>query len=135
MKSSRDFNFGSLINLVTLVIGLGIGFLFGSLSHRSVHAQAVNAPTPQTEDVTPAMTLGSVGTNLVLAHEVDADKVVVNGIDLLLFDQNVLKYLSRRPGAESADMENIINGSRATVLHRIAAPKAPIPTPPTQGKK
>jgi hypothetical protein len=140
MKTDKGLTMiGSLINLVTLVIGLTVGFLLGNISRTDVRAQAVSAPVPQIEDVAPTMTVGSLGTNLALAHEVDADKIVVNGIDLLRFDQNVIEYLSRRPGAESADLQNLVNASRATVIHRITAPKTPSPiqpaTPPSSGSK
>ncbi len=131
MESGRQFTLGSAINLITLVVGLTAGFVLGTNSRGEVHAQAVKSSAPKYEDVTPGMVIGSLGSNLVLAHEVDADKVVVNGIDLLQFDQNMLVYLSRLPNAENADLENLINASRATVLHRIAEPKLTGPVSPS----
>ena len=122
MKSNTTFTFGSLINLVTLALGLSIGFIFGTSSHEKVHAQTATVAGPQFVDVAPNMTVGSIGSNLVLAHEVDADRVVVNGIDLLALNANLLEYLSKRSGAENADLENVITASKAKVIHRITLP-------------
>jgi hypothetical protein len=131
MHASRQFSLGNLVNLITLVIGLSIGFVGGmSYQPRSkVEAQAVTPTSPNIQDVSPTMTVGSIGTNLLLAHEVDADQVVINGYDVMKLQQGVINYLSTRPGAEGADFTNIVNSARATTLHRIKLQTATVPPP------
>jgi hypothetical protein len=135
MNRSREFNLGNLVNLITLVIGLSIGFVAGMSyqPHAKVQAQAVSPPTPDYQDVTPNMTIGSIGTNLLMAHEVDTDQLVINGYDVMKLQQGVINYLANRLGAESADFQNIVNSARPSTLHRLklqAAPGQPPTVPP-----
>jgi hypothetical protein len=106
---------GKVVTLTTLVIGIAIGFSAGILyrPRQEVQAQAVTAPSPTIQEVFPGMVTGSFGANLILAHEIAADDIVVNGFDLLKMQQNILNYLASRPLAERADIQNLINASRA----------------------
>jgi hypothetical protein len=133
MRARHEFNLGNISNLLTLLIGLSIGFIAGmSYQPRSkVLAQAVSPPAPNIQDISPTMSVGSIGTNLLLAHEVDADQVVINGYDVMKLQQAVINYLATRPGAESADFQNIVNSSRATTIHRMKIPTSP-PSPAVQ---
>jgi hypothetical protein len=140
MSRSREFSLGNLVNLITLVIGLSIGFVAGMSyqPHANVQAQAVAPPTPNIEEVAPTMTVGSIGTNLMLAHEVDADQLVVNGYDVMKLQQGVINYLASRVGAEGADFQNIVNSARPATVHRIKLQAAPVPasiTPPNSAPK
>jgi hypothetical protein len=133
MMKISDRAVGQFIGLITLCLGIAIGFYFGRESNpiQTVQAQAVPAPTPNFTDVTPGATTGSFGANLILAHEIAADDIVVNGIDLLKFDQNVINYLAAQPSTEKAELQNLVNASRATTIYRIKPPA----TAPTPGAK
>jgi hypothetical protein len=130
MMKISDRAIGQFIGLITLVLGIAIGFYFGQEYHpiQIVQAQAVAPPIPNFTDVNPGMTTGSFGANLILAHEIATDDVVVNGIDLLKFDQNVINYLAAQPTTEKAELQNLVNASRATTIYRIKPPAA-APTP------
>jgi hypothetical protein len=107
---------------------------------QEVHAQAVAVPTPNIQEIQPGFTTGTIGANLVMAHEIAADSLVVNGYDLLKMQNNILIYLSNRPSAERADIQNIVNASRASTVYRLKQqqPQLPAPaaaTPPANEKK
>jgi hypothetical protein len=106
---------------------MAIGFAGGSLYHpqQQVQAQMVAPVTPNIQDVTPGVTIGSLGSNLILAHEIAADRLTVNGYDVMLLQQNILSYLGNRPLAERADIQNIVNASRASTVYRIKQPQVP----------
>jgi hypothetical protein len=127
MASLSDRTIGKLATLATLAVGITIGFVCGTLYHprQEVRAQAVVPPAPNIQDVTPIMTVGSMGTNLILAHEIATDDIVVNGYDLLKLQQGVINYLAARPLAEAADFQNIINASRATTIYRLKSQTPP----------
>ncbi|HEX4309559.1 MAG TPA: hypothetical protein VHZ25_05990 [Acidobacteriaceae bacterium] len=127
MPSLTDKTIGKLATLATLAVGIGIGFVCGTLYHprQEVRAQAVAPPAPNFKDVTPGITVGSMGTNLLLAHEIAADSLVVNGYDILKLQQGLINYMAARPYAETADFQNIINASRATIVYRYKPPTPP----------
>jgi hypothetical protein len=127
MPSLTDKTIGKLATLATLAVGIAIGFACGTLYHpyQEVRAQAVPPPTPSFTDVTPGITVGSMGTNLLLAHEIAADSLVVNGYDMLKLQQGLINYMASRPLAETADFQNIINSSRATTVYRYKPPTPP----------
>jgi hypothetical protein len=131
MANISDKTLGKLVSLAILAVGLAIGFICGEMYHpqQEVRAQAVAASTPTIQEIQPGMTTGTFGANLVMAHEIAADSLVVNGYDLLKMQNNILVYLSNRPSAERADIQNIVNASRASTIYRIKQ-QAPMPTPP-----
>jgi hypothetical protein len=138
MNKISDSTLGKIVNMGTLFLGLVLGFAAGAFYYPrlNVEAQVVIPPSPQIKEITPGITTGSLGTNLILAHEIAADSVVVNGYDVMRMEQAILNYLATRPTAEAADIQNIVNASRATTIYRLAPPKATPPaTLPTPGKK
>jgi|ERR1700678_44393 hypothetical protein len=140
MKNASDKTLGKLANLLTLVIGLGIGFTAGVVYHprQEVQAQTVQPPAPTVKDVSPVMISPSIGTNLLLAHEIATDSLVVNGYDLLKMQQGIINYLASRPLAENADFLNIINNARSSTAYRIKPPQTaptPVPAPNTEKPK
>lgn len=123
------------LNLLTLLIGIAIGFSLHGNVQEAAHAQATASPTvsqqisptvtatpQQVEEVAPTITFGSAGTGLLLAHEVAADNVVVRGFDLLKLHENTLNYLSRQFGANQVALQQIIESSRAPKVYRLKAP-------------
>ena len=112
---SRFVLLGSFLNSATLLIGLLTGFFLGTSYSGRVHAQTA----PQLQEITPGITSGSFGAALVLAHEIQSDSLVVNGYDLLKMHQNTLNYLSRQLGANAADLQSVINNSKADKLYTI----------------
>lgn len=135
MTNFGDKTIGKIVSLLTLSVGIAIGFGMGVLyrPQQAVQAQSAPATQPAIRDVTPGVTMGSIGTNLILAHEVAADSVVVNGFDIMLMQQNILNYLGSRPYNERADIQNIINASRAATVYRLKNPSPP-PVPSTEKK-
>ena len=123
MKNRFVF-FGSLLNLVTLVAGLLIGFFFGTSYSGRVHAQG----NPQVQEIQPGVMTGTFGAGLVLAHDIQSDSLVVNGYDLLKLHQNTLNYLGKQIGANSIAIQELIDNSKATKLYTIK-PAAPSPAP------
>jgi hypothetical protein len=114
---------GTMLNVATLLIGLACGFYLGTLHSETAHAQA----SPQIEEVTPTIMFGSGGTNLLLAHEVYADRVVVNGFDIMIMNEGIINYLNTRIGAERPDLQRVIDDSRAQKMYRIKTPEQPKP--------
>jgi hypothetical protein len=133
-----DKTAGKFATLLTLAIGFAFGLGFGVMwrPEQPVNAQATPPKTQHIEEVSPGVTTGSFGANLILAHEVATDHMVINGYDLMLMQQNILNYLSTRPLAEPADIQNIINASKAETVYQYKAATPANPTPQTApGKK
>lgn len=117
--------FGILLNLVTLVIGLFFGFILGTAtSSRGVHAQTRSEIVP----ITPGVTTGSFGANLLLAHEIQSDSLVVNGYDLFKMDQNIINYLATRVDADRNGLQQAISNAQPPKLYTIQT----TPPPPAQ---
>ena len=58
---NRDITLGSLINLVTLVAGIGVGFMLGALhGQQKVLAQA----TPKIEEVPVGISMPSLNSHV-----------------------------------------------------------------------
>jgi hypothetical protein len=116
--------------LVTLFVGIGIGILISPRLSEHVEAQA-QAPTPAgASDTAPAtipltnyMSSPALVSNVVLAHELEADHAVVNGYDLLLLDQNIINYLAKLPVGNGAELTMIGDRSKATTRYTLPPPK------------
>jgi len=133
----------SLVNLVTLLIGIAIGIMLAPHLEKPVKAvsaepQASPANPSQgavpsnIEQIQPAISAGSSGFYLLLAHHIQADELVVNGVDLIKLEQGELNLLSRTLGVNPQDVQNIVNQAKDTHLYQVATPKQPPPanTPP-----
>lgn len=133
MGNISDRTIGKVASLATLAVGMTIGFVMGSVyrPQQSVQAQAVIPPTPSVQEVSPGVTTGTFGANLILAHQIATDGLIVNGFDIMKMQSAILEYLATRPLAEQADVQNIVNKSRASTIYRIKQPQqAPaIPAP------
>ena len=139
---TMKYALASFANLLTLVIGITIGIMLAP--HFERPAQAVStesqaapsattaqAPPPSNiEQVSPTMTAGSIGSYLVLAHHVQSDELVVNGLDMMKLQQGELNLLSKIPGVYSWELSGIIKDARDTHLYQVASPKQPQPTNP-----
>ena len=135
MENVSDKTLGKLVSLAILAVGLAIGFAGGVMYRpQQVQAQAAT-PSPNIQEVSPGVTTGTFGANLILAHEVATDRVIINGYDLMKMQQNILNYLASRPFAEKADIENIIKSSQADTVYRLKQSTPPPSAPAAPEKK
>ena len=90
----KKYFLGSVINLVTLLIGLTLGFVFGT-ARTTVQAQSSSGQSaPQVvEEVVPVITAGSAAFGTVLSSRLATDEISVKGFDPIKFDQNLLNLL------------------------------------------
>jgi len=137
MVNIGEKTIGKIVSLATLSIGIAIGFAAGVLyrPQQEVQAQAIPASSPRIQEVSPGLTTATIGANLVLAHEIATDRVIVNGFDLMKMQQNILNYLATRPLAESADIQNIVNRSQSDVVYKLKPPTPPASAQPIQPEK
>ncbi len=125
MKSNA---MATALNLVTLLVGFGMGALLRPNIDQAVHAQTTDSVRTQViEPIFPGVTTGTFGARIVLAHEIQSDSLVVNGYDLLQIHQNTLNYLANQIGANKAVLQSIVDNSKAAKLYTI---KPPSPSPP-----
>jgi len=122
---SRYVVLGSLLNLLTLAIGMFLG-LYLSASHPGL-VRAQNQP--EIQPITPVATVGSIGSLLVLAHEVQTDSLVVNGYDVMKLQQGILNYLGTQITANPTGLQAIVEGARAKKLYTVKPPAAAQPSP------
>jgi hypothetical protein len=140
MANISDKTLGKLASLAILAVGLAVGFAVGVMYHpqQEVQAQSVATPasSPNIQEVSPGVTTGTFGANLILAHEVATDRLIINGFDLMKMESNILNYLASRPLAESADIQNIVNRSQADTVYKLkqATPPPTAPTPSPEKK-
>lgn len=113
------------LNVFTLFVGIGIGVLIRPSLSTPVHAQQVSSSEPKIEEIQPIMTVGSAGIGIVLAGQVEADHLVVNGLDILKLNQGIVNYLATRPLAERADLQKIVNDSKPDVFYRVKSAAPP----------
>jgi len=138
----------SAINLAILVVGMALGVLLAPHIEKSVSAhppqaqiaqpQATATPaTPETqyEDVTPAITVGSMATNTLLAHRIAADQIMVNGYDLAALDEGLLNLLKNRNLATFRELDAIIERAKVSNPLRLKLPPQLQPQPPTPEQK
>jgi hypothetical protein len=127
----------TLANMLVLAFGITIGVFLAP--HIEKRVQASGDPqstvassaqsTPQSsggpELIQPGMTTGSFGAYLILAHHVQSDELVVNGLDILKLEQGELNLLNQiAPGRVQSIVDEAKNG---THLYQVGTPK---PTPP-----
>ncbi len=124
----------SFINLAILGAGIAIGVIVAPHFEVKVQARTVEqqpaVPAPSSangpEQMTPGLSTGSMGAYLFLAHHIQSDELVVNGIDMLKLQQGELDLLSAA-GVNPVKIEHVINQARDTHLYQVAAPKSPAP--------
>ena len=132
----------SLVNLVTLLVGIAIGVMLAPRIERPARAitgepqvptqnqPAPGAPTPPTglaatanpEQIQPTFTAGSEGVFLLLSHHIQSDELVVNGIDVLKLEQGELNLLSHVPGVMPWELSKIVTDARDTHLYQVGPP-------------
>jgi len=135
MEIISDKTLGKLVSLAILGVGLTVGFVGGTMYRPHQDVQAQTAPTPpNVQEVSPGVTTGTFGANLILAHEIATDRVIINGYDIMKMQSNILNYLASRPLAETADIQGIVARSQADTVYRLKQPTPP-PSPAPQEKK
>jgi len=120
----------SAVNLLFLVAGTLVGPVAVKSFDlfRVVHAQSENgvkgaaakadAPKPPNCDenkyecVSPGMTIGAGGFYQVLAHQVAADQVLNQGIDLLKLHENTLNLLRSKNIASPAEIQKVVDDAK-----------------------
>lgn len=133
----------SAINLAILLVGLALGLLLAPHLEKAVHASVPNQALPQTAapapnagdsvailkttPIQPTMSAGSAAIYLVLAHQIQSDQLVVNGIDLLKLHQEELNLLSKFVPAQ--EINNAVSRSKATEVFQSVNHPVPAPAP------
>jgi len=122
-------------NLAVLLVGITIGVVLAP--HIEKHAEAAGVqeqqatpvpPSSGPEQIQPTMTAGSVGAYLLLAHHVQSDELVVNGIDILKLEQGELNLLAKIPGVYPWQVQGIIDDAKKDVhLYQVVSAKPPQP--------
>jgi hypothetical protein len=133
---AMKYALASLANLLTLAIGIALGVMLSPHLEKPAHAfsaapQATAPPvttplaaTPNgPEQISPTMTVGSIGTYLLLAHHIQSDELVVNGIDVLKLEQGEINLLARTLGINPQDVQNIVNDAKVTHVYQVASLK------------
>ena len=121
----------SLVNLLTLLVGIAIGILLAphiekpasALSQApSVPSDLSGQPVTDVEQIQPSMTVGTLGAYRLLTHHIQSDELVVNGIDLLKLQEGELNLLARTLGVNPQDVQNVVNQARNTHLYQVGTP-------------
>lgn len=137
MANIEERTLGKLVSLAILIVGIAVGFACGVLYRPQQNVQAqITVPPPNVQEVSPGVTTGTFGANLILAHEVATDRLIINGYDLMKMQNNILAYLASRPMAETAEVQNIVTRSQADTVYKLKQASPPVPqnnVPP--GKK
>ncbi|HXN51520.1 MAG TPA: hypothetical protein VN943_06245 [Candidatus Acidoferrum sp.] len=125
----QKYLLGSIVNISTLIIGLVLGFIFGSMRTVIVKAQS----TPQVEEISPNITSGSAAFGTLLAGRLATDEISVKGFDPIKFDENLLNLLgSKTLLFNRAELQSVADRSKS---EKILTMKLPQATPPSAEKK
>lgn len=116
----------SAVNLTFLLIGVLIGAIWEQSQKSVVHAQA----KPEFEEISPALTTGSAAFATLLAGRIASDQIMVQGIDLLKFNENLLNALASKSFWTRAELQAIIDKSRADKILRMKRPQDEQPKKP-----
>ncbi len=120
------------LNLITLLVGIFVGFALGRSSSASVEAQAApppittaaqertqarppapEQPNPNFEEITPVMTAGSAAFGVLLSSRMATDELSVKGVDVIKLIENTLNLMStKRSVFTSAELQDVINKSK-----------------------
>ena len=130
MKTSTVLT--TALNIFTLFVGITIGLLIRPYFSAAVQAQQP-APETKLEEIQPGITVGSAGIGILLSNQVEADRLVVNGIDIVKLNEGILNYLATRPTAERADLQKIIDSSKPAIFYRMKQPTPAKPEPQKSG--
>jgi|SRR5579875_2145499 len=114
--------------ILMLLIGTLLGFLAGSWAN--VTHLMFAQQKPSTETIHPVLTAGSAAFGTLLVHRMAADQVMVKGVDLISFDQNLVNLLLQKHVASIPELEEVIKESKAAKILQLAPP-----TPAAPGKK
>jgi hypothetical protein len=132
----------SLVNLLTLLVGVGIGLLLAPHVEKPVQAvgsgSAADGGQTANQSSSPeyinGVNLGgpAVGTYLLLTHHIQTDELVVNGLDILKLNQGELNLLSRIPGVTAGDMQTVVNDAKNVHLYRFGTDPKAATVPPAK---
>jgi hypothetical protein len=122
---------GSLMNSITLIIGLSIGFFAGTVYSSRVHAQTAQAA----EEITPQISAGSAAFGTLLAGRFAADEIGTHGTDLFKLETNILNVLASKPFFTHEELQKAIDDARTPKILQMKPPGAPTPTPNKPGGK
>jgi hypothetical protein len=115
---------GSVINLVTLLVGLAMGFVWGSYKTSKVYAQGMSGPA--IEEISPGISAGTAAFGTLLAGREAVDQIAVGGLDLMKLHQNTLNLLGSKPLMFSqAEIQAVIDHSHAEKILRMKQPANP----------
>jgi hypothetical protein len=111
-----------------LCAGVVVGILVAPRIEHSVEAKQT-APITQTAPQTDSgprvivlqsySTSGAMGSNVLLAHHLQADIAIVNGYDIMKINQQIINYLASLPVGDSKALSAIVQNSRADEIYEI----------------
>jgi hypothetical protein len=122
----------SAINLAILIVGIAIGVVLSPHIEKTASAAqqfgpaqptpALTAATPpKINQVSTDLSAGKIGAYLLLAHHIQSDELVVNGIDLLKLHDAELHLLAGFLGNDA--IQRAVNESRVEEIYQVTAPK------------
>jgi hypothetical protein len=117
----------SIINLAFLLVGVLIGATVVSFMFFTGTAHAQGPPakmdtkaaaasplcdSSRFECLSPDMTARVIGINQLLANQIAADQIMVQGIDLIKVHENTLNLLKLKGIASLAEIQKVIDDAR-----------------------
>jgi len=122
----------SIINLSTLLLGIIIGIALAPKFEGHVSAQqsgvaASCVSNARTECITPVLTVPSAGVGKLLANQIAADQLTVNGYDLLKLNNNILDALVQNHLISVAQAQALVSVSHPDKQLRF---QPTVPQPP-----
>lgn len=131
---------GSILTLITLLLGMAIGFAFGTWWSQEVKAQQqkVGAEAqlniqaeakvqvkPAVEEINPLVTAGSAAFGTLLAGRIASDQLMVRGIDMIELQQNTINLLRRNGIGTFKEWDDLIEKSQARPVLTMKSPEPP----------
>jgi hypothetical protein len=130
---------GSILTLVTLILGMAVGFAFGAWWSHGVKAQQSAGATAQVgtqteakaevkraiEEVSPNITSGTAAFGTLLAGRIASDQLMVRGIDIIELQQNTLNILRTKGIGTFREWDDLIERSQARPVLRMKSPEPP----------
>jgi hypothetical protein len=138
---TMKYAFTTLANILTLMVGVGLGLLLAPKLEKGVSAQQMASTTAPNcvssatvECVAPIMTVGSAGIGRLLVNQISADQLTVNGYDVLKLDNNLLSAIVNAHILSPEQAKALVEASLADKQLRYQPPAAP-PAPTGPAKK
>jgi hypothetical protein len=124
---TRQYICISLINLGFLVTGIALDRMFLLEETVYAQAQAATSVTPDYEEITPTMTVGSAGIGTLLVNRIAADQLTVNGYDVLKLDEGIMQLIRQKTLTQSSELDALVATAKVSRPLRMKLPAPPAP--------